>query len=135
MKSISTYLLFVGNQAGKAEEAINFYISLFDNSEIINIEYYDPDESEPESSVRIARFTLNNVEFMAEDSSLNHKFTFTPSMSLFIECESLDEINFVYQSLLKGGSELVPLENHGNSGKFGWLNDKYGISWQLNLAE
>ena len=135
MKSISTCLLFVGDQAGKAEEAITFYTSLFTNSHIVSIERYGAGEHEPEGSVKVARFTLNNIEHIALDSALEHKFNFTPSMSLFVECESLNEINTVYQSLVDGGSELMPLDNYGFSQRFGWVNDKYGVSWQLNFAE
>ena len=95
MRSITPYLLFVGDQAGKSEEAISFYTSLFDNSEIVHIERYGIDENEPKGSVKLARFTLNGIEHMAEDSSLNHKFNFTPSISLYVECESENEIDTV----------------------------------------
>lgn len=134
-KSISTCLLFIGNLAGNAEEATTFYISIFDNSRIMNIEHYGPDEDEPVGSVKIARFILNNVEYIAMDNALNHKFGFTPSMSLLIECESIAEITALYQTLAKGGSELVPIGDHSysDSKQFGWLNDRYGLSWQLNL--
>jgi predicted 3-demethylubiquinone-9 3-methyltransferase (glyoxalase superfamily) len=135
MKSVTTFLLFVGEQSGKAEEAINFYTSLFDDSQIINIDYYGAEEHEPEGSVRLAHFSLNGTELMATESSLTHEFTFTPSMSLFIECESMEEIERVHKSLVDGGAELMPLDNYGFSQKFAWVNDRYGVSWQLNLAD
>ncbi len=72
---------------------------------------------------------------MATESSLTHEFTFTPSMSLFIECESMEEIERVHKSLVDGGAELMPLDNYGFSQKFAWVNDRYGVSWQLNLAD
>ena len=125
--------MFVGEQAGKAEEAINFYTSLFDNSKILSVERYGAGESEPEGSVKIARFTLNGVEHMAIDST-PHDFTFTPSISLYVECASPNEIETTYQALLDGGKALMPLDNYGFSEKFGWVSDKYGVSWQLNLA-
>ena len=126
--------MFVGDQAGKAEEAISFYTSLFDNSRVINVERYGSGEDEPEGLVKAARFTINNTEFMAMDSALNHQFNFTPSISLYIEFESLEEIEYVFSALADGGSELMPLDNYGLSQKFGWLNDRYGVSWQLNFA-
>lgn len=134
MKSITTSLMFVGQQAGKAEEAVRFYTSLFPHSEIIVIQRYEAGEHEPAGSVKVARFTINGTEFMALDSHLNHKFTFTPSMSLYVECESVSEIENAFRTLAEGGSELMPLDNYGFSHKFGWLNDRYGVSWQLNLA-
>lgn len=134
MKSITTSLMFVGEEAGKAEEAIKLYTSLFPNSRVIEVQHYDAGEHEPEGSVKMARFLINGVEFMALDSHLDHKFTFTPSMSLYVECDSLGEIEEAFRALAEGGTELMPLDNYGFSKKFGWLNDRYGVSWQLNLA-
>lgn len=126
--------MFVREQAGKAEEAIKLYTSVFPNSKVIDIQHYGADEPEPEGSVKLARFTINGVEFMARDSHLDHKFSFTPSMSLYVECESESEIQGAFGTLAKGGTELMPLDNYGFSEKFGWLNDKYGVSWQFNLV-
>ncbi|MCH8490861.1 MAG: VOC family protein [Oceanicaulis sp.] len=134
MKSITTSLMFVGEQAGKAEEAIRFYATLFPNSEVIEIQHYEAGEHEPEGSVKMARFSINGIEFMALDSYLDHKFSFTPSISLYVECDSLDEIEEAFRTLAEGGSELMPLNNYGFSQQFGWLNDRYGVSWQLNFS-
>ena len=78
MKSILTSLMFVGDQAGRCEEAIKFYTSLFCDAEIIDIQYYTADEHEPEGRVKRAKFHINGREFMALDSHLNHSFSFTP---------------------------------------------------------
>lgn len=134
MKSIKTSLMFVGEQAGKAEEAIKFYTSLFPGSEISDLQRYKAGEHEPEGTAKMARFTINGTEFMALDSYLDHQFAFTPSMSLYVECESMSEIEKAFQALAEGGSELMPLDNYGFSHKFGWLNDRYSVSWQLNLS-
>ncbi len=134
MKSITTSLMFVGAQAGKAEQAIRFYTSLFPNSNVLEIQHYESGEHEPEGSVKMARFSINNVEFLALDSHLDHKFGFTPSMSLYVECDSEAEIEEAFNALVEGGSALMPLDNYGFSEKFGWLNDRYGVSWQLNLT-
>ncbi|MEM8502460.1 MAG: VOC family protein [Cyanobacteria bacterium P01_D01_bin.1] len=134
MKSIATFLMFVGEQAGKAEEAITFYTSLFRNSKIISIERYGADGNEPEGSVKVAKFTLNGVEHMAIDSHIEHQFTFTPAMSLFVECESMEELEKLHQALSDHGSELMPLDDYGFSKQFSWVSDRYGVSWQLNLA-
>ena len=136
MKSISTCLLFVGDQAGKAEEAMTLYTSVFANSEITNIERHSADNSdgETEGQVRVAQFTLNGVEHVAMDSSLGHKFTFTPASSLLVECESGAEFEKAHQALVDGGFELMPPDDYGFGQKFTWLNDRYGVSWQLKLA-
>ncbi|AIA76433.1 3-demethylubiquinone-9 3-methyltransferase [Halomonas campaniensis] len=135
MKAITTSLMFVGEQAGKAEEAVKFYISLFPGSQITDIQRYGAGEHEPEGSTKMARFTINGTEFMALDSHLDHQFNFTPSMSLHVECESTSEIEKAFRALAESGSELMPLDNYGFSQKFGWLKDRYGVSWQLNLTD
>lgn len=134
MKSISTFLMFVGDQAGSAEQAIELYTSLFKGSEIISIERFTEGEGQPVGFIKVARFTINGVTFIASENTGDHQFTFTPSMSLFVECEALQELKSAYKTLSKNGQELMPLDEYGFSKKFGWVNDRFGVSWQLNLA-
>lgn len=134
MQKTTTFLMFVGDQCGKAEEAIGFYTSLFKNSEVRNIEYFK--QGEPggiEGAVKHALFTIESQEYMAMDSSFKHEFSFTPSISIFVNCKSDEEINTLFERLSEGGGALMPLGDYGFSKKFGWLADKYGVSWQLNL--
>jgi predicted 3-demethylubiquinone-9 3-methyltransferase (glyoxalase superfamily) len=70
---------------------------------------------------------------MCIDSVVKHEFTFTPAISLYVKCDTVDEINRVFEKLSKGGSVLMPLASYPFSKKFAWLNDKYGVSWQLSL--
>ncbi|WP_237981148.1 VOC family protein [Bacillus thuringiensis] len=130
-QKITTFLMF----EGKAEEAMNFYTSLFDQSEIVNISRYDENGPGKEGSVIHATFTLNGQEFMCIDSYVKHDFTFTPAMSLYVTCETEEEIETVFHKLAQDGAILMPLGAYPFSKKFGWLNDKYGVSWQLTLAE
>jgi predicted 3-demethylubiquinone-9 3-methyltransferase (glyoxalase superfamily) len=64
---------------------------------------------------------------------VKHDFTFTPSFSLFVQCESDDEILRLASALLESGAALMPLGEYGFSRRFAWVNDRYGVSWQLNL--
>jgi predicted 3-demethylubiquinone-9 3-methyltransferase (glyoxalase superfamily) len=125
--------MFVGDQAGRAEEAMTFYTSLFKNSGITSIARYGPGGPDREGTVQHARFTLDGQEYMAMDSAHEHNFTFTPSMSIFVTCEAEDEIDNLFERLSAGGAVLMDLQNHGFSRKFGWVNDRFGVSWQLNL--
>ena len=134
MKSVTTFLMFVGDQHGKAEQAMGFYTSLFDGSRIVNVERYGAEEAEPKGTVKMAVFTLNGEEFMAMDSARPHPFTFTPAISLFVECESLEEIEKAYKGLSDGGTALMELGDYGFSKRFGWVEDKFGVTWQLNLV-
>ena len=134
MQKTTTFLMFVGDQCGKAGEAIKFYTSLFKNSEIKNIEYFSGDEPGGKKGlVKHAIFTIADQEYMANDSPMEHKFSFTPSISIFVNCENEEEINLLFQKLSEGGGVMMPLGYYGFSKKFGWLADKYGVSWQLNL--
>lgn len=127
--NIHTFLMF----EGRAEEAMNFYVSLFPTSRIVDVKRYGKEGPGKEGWVMVARFQLNGVEYRAIDST-GHAFTFTPSMSLFVECDSEAELDRLYGALIEGGQALMPIGNYGFSKKFGWVNDRFGVSWQLNLA-
>lgn len=134
MKDISTFLMFAGDQHGRAKEAIDLYVSLFPDSRIERLDLHGPGEHGPEGTVRTARFILNGRPFMAIDSAIPHAFTFTPSTSLFVDCESAEEVDRLYAALSAGGQVLMPLDDYGFSPRFGWVNDRFGVSWQLNLT-
>ncbi|MBS4196259.1 VOC family protein [Lederbergia citri] len=124
MSKATPFLMFQGN----AEEAINFYISIFEDSEITSLT-----RGGTEGSVMKATFTINGQEFMCIDSDIKHDFTFTPSLSIFITCDTEKEIDELFEKLSDGGGVLMPIGDYGFSKKFGWVNDKFGVSWQLNL--
>ena len=88
----------------------------------------------PEGTIRSAVFILNGRKFMAMDSAMPHPFNFTPSMSLFVECDTEEEIARLFRALSNGGEVLMPPDNYGFSQQFGWVNDRFGVSWQLNLT-
>jgi len=120
-QSITPSLMFVGANYGKAEEAMNFYVSQFKNSRIINLERYVPGEPEPVGTVKHATFSLNGEEFMAMDSNGVHPFTFTPAISFFTNCATQEEVDELWDNLSQDGEKS----------RCGWLADKYGISWQI----
>ena len=130
MQKITTFLMF----DGKAEEAMNLYISLFEKSEIVSITRYGPNEAGTEGSVLHATFSLNGQMFMAIDSSIEHAFTFTPAMSLYVMCESEQEIDRLFEELSRDGEIAMPLDTYPFSEKFAWVSDRYGVSWQLSLV-
>lgn len=128
-QKITTFLMF----EGKAEEAMTFYLSLFPGAEVRSLVRYGPEGPGAEGSVMHALFTLAGQEFMCVDSSVPHGFGFTPAVSLYVDCADEAEIDRLYAALSEGGGALMPLGNHGFSTKFGWVNDRFGVSWQLNL--
>jgi len=130
MQKTTTFLMFQNNNA---EEAINFYISLFENSEITSIAKYGTEGPGREGSVVRADFTLAGQNYIATDSPIKHEFDFTPAVSIFVNCGSAEEIERLWKDLSNDGRELMPLDNYGFSQKFGWTDDRFGVSWQLNL--
>ena len=118
---IIPFLMFVGEQHGKAEEAINFYTSLFDNAGITSLQRYGPGQGEPEGTLMPSQFKLAGQDFMAMDSALEHNFTFTEATSFFVNCESQDEVDELWKKFTAEGEE----------GPCGWLKDRYGVSWQI----
>ncbi|MGW0809928.1 VOC family protein [Nonomuraea sp. NPDC002799] len=129
-QKIHTFLMF---QNEDAEEAMNFYVSLFEDAKVVDVTRYGPGEPGKEGTVKHALFTLAGQEYMCIDSAVQHGFTFTPSVSLWVGCDSEEELARLYAALLEGGQPLMPLGDYGFSTKFGWVNDRFGVSWQLNL--
>lgn len=129
-QKITTFLMF----EGRAEEAIRFYMSLFDDAAIVSMTTYGPEGPGAEGSVQHAIFTLAGQTYMAIDSNVHHAFTFTPAISLWVECASAEEIDRLYGALAEGGEALMAIGEYGFSQRFGWVNDRFGVSWQLNLA-
>jgi len=128
--TVHPFLMF----EGKAEEAMNFYFSLFPAAKILDIKRYGPNQPGPEGSVMKASFSIGNQTVLCTDSFVKHGFTFTPSFSFFVDCASEEEIGRLSASVSEGGATLMPLGEYGFSRKFAWVSDRFGVSWQLNLA-
>jgi len=139
----TTFLTFVGDQCGKATEAINFYTSIFPNSAINNItKYTDGEPGGTPELIKYGTFTLNGTEFMVSESNYNHAWSFSPAVSIYISDTSEDMILSLFTKLSSNdGLVMVPLDNYAGEGdygfgrKFGWCQDKYGVNWQFVLTE
>jgi predicted 3-demethylubiquinone-9 3-methyltransferase (glyoxalase superfamily) len=133
LQKIMPCLMFVGNVCGKAEEAINYYVSVFKdapngsggdtNAEVL-ARYGKGDEPDKEGSVRYVRFSLLGQEFGAMDSAREHKFAFNEAISFIVPCDTQQQIDYFW--------ERLPADP--NAGQCGWLKDKYGLSWQITPA-
>jgi predicted 3-demethylubiquinone-9 3-methyltransferase (glyoxalase superfamily) len=115
MQKITPFLWFDDN----AEEAMNFYVSVFQNSKVGNVSRYGESGPGPKGSVMSATFQLEGQEFMALNGGPDFKFT--PAISLFVSCETQEEVDELWQKLSAGGKP----------GRCGWLEDKFGLSWQI----
>ncbi|MFI9103128.1 VOC family protein [Streptomyces fildesensis] len=128
-QKITTFLMF----EGRAEEALTFYTSLFEDAGVVDISRYGADGPGEAGTVQQATFTLAGQRFMCIDSYVKHEFGFTPAVSLFVNCDTEAELDRLYAALADQGTELMPLGSYGFSTKFGWVNDRFDVSWQLNL--
>ena len=115
MKKITPFLWF----DGKAEEAMNYYVSIFKNSKILGVTRYGEEGPGPKGTVMTAAFELNGHEFTALNGG--PQFTFSPAISFVVHCETQQEVDELWEKLSEGGEEQ----------NCGWLKDKYGLSWQV----
>jgi predicted 3-demethylubiquinone-9 3-methyltransferase (glyoxalase superfamily) len=116
-------LLFVGDVAGRAEEAIRFYLSVFQDARLGMIQRYPPRmEPDKEGTVMFADFMLEGQWFAAMDSAYEHKFAFTEAISFLVQCDTQEEIDYYWKKL-----SAVP-----EAEQCGWLKDKFGVSWQIS---
>jgi len=121
-QKITPMLMFVGKQSGKAEEAINFYASVFHDAKIGDTFRHGANEApEKEGTVKYASFTLEGEQFAAMDSARQHNFTFNEAISLMVNCETQQEIDHYWEKLSADPKAEA----------CGWLKDKYGLSWQV----
>lgn len=114
----------------EAKEAANFYISLFDQSKILNITVI---KDTPSGDAEIVNFELAGQRFSAISAGPYLKFN--PSVSLMVACSSVDEVNTKWKALSEGGVELMPLGEYPFSKWYSWIQDRYGLSWQLMLVD
>lgn len=125
--NIRTYLMF----DGVAEEAMNYYVSLFPNSVVLTSQKYE--EGDSKGKLYLGTFTLAGREFMCIDTPLKHEFGITPAISIFVDCDSAVEQEALLEALSTDGEMLMPLADYGFSTRFAWVQDRFGVSWQLNL--
>jgi predicted 3-demethylubiquinone-9 3-methyltransferase (glyoxalase superfamily) len=121
-------------QDGRAQAALDLYFATFPDSRMVRVERYVEGDPSPAGTIKVAVFTLCGREFMCSDSPIKHDFSFTPASSTFVDFDSEEELDRAFGVLSEGGQVLMPLNNYGFSQRFGWLNDRFGVSWQLNLA-
>lgn len=128
---ITPSLLF----AGQAEEALTLYASLFPDSRIEFMQLYGPEfPGGPEGKVAFATASIAGHAVAAMDSSVEQPFSFTPAISFFVEVPTEAEVDRLFDALADRGEVLMPLDQYPFSAKYAWVQDRFGVSWQLSLA-
>ena len=111
---------------GPCEEALTFYAAAIPGARIVSL------DKKPDGTVAMARLSVAGLEIMANDSPPVHDFDFTPSSSIFLTVEGPEEVDSLAAALGEGGKALMPPDDYGFSRRFGWVQDRFGVSWQVN---
>ena len=132
--SVTPFLMFEGS----AREAVEYYVETFatvvGDATIDRMELYGPEGPGPEGTVAACVFTVAGQQIRAFDSFAPHEFTFTPSISFFVELSRSEDVRVLAAALGAGGAELMPPDDYGFSELFAWVADRWGVTWQLNAA-
>lgn len=126
MTTIRPFLMF---QGGVAAAAVDLYVSTFDGAVLSSVPHADP-----QHGIQLAELVLKGQHVLVSDSSVQHAFDFTPSTSLFVDCDDRAELERLTEVLGAAGKTYMPLGEYGFSTAFAWVGDRFGVSWQLNLA-
>lgn len=129
--SVHTHLMF---QNGRALEALRRYAEIFEGAFTIDeLDTYDESAAGPTGQVQLAVCTLLGQRITCIDSPIRHEFDMTPAISLFVECGDEDELERLFGALAEDGQVFMPLDDYGFSRRYGWVQDRFGVPWQLNL--
>jgi predicted 3-demethylubiquinone-9 3-methyltransferase (glyoxalase superfamily) len=129
--SVHTHLMF---QNGRALEALRGYQEIFDGEFTIDeLDTYDEKAAGPTGQVQLAVCTLLDQRITCIDSPVQHNFDMTPAISLFVECGDEHELERLFAALAEDGVVFMPLDDYGFSRRYGWVQDRFGVPWQLNL--
>jgi predicted 3-demethylubiquinone-9 3-methyltransferase (glyoxalase superfamily) len=129
-QELRTFLTF---QGGAATAALELYQDVFADFELVEIERYGPGDAGPDGTIKVARFRLAGSDFSCADSPVDHAWGFTPAVSLWVECDDDGELERLFDRLSEGGVVFMPLDDYGFSTRFGWVGDRHGVTWQLNV--
>ena len=124
MTTAHTFLMFQGQCA----EALEFYAATLPETRVLSL------GKKPDGTVAMARLSIAGLEVMANDSPPVHDFTFTPSISTFLGVEETDQVDALAAALSVEGKVMMPADDYGFSRRFAWVQDRFGVSWQINAA-
>lgn len=131
MASIGFHILF---QNGLAKQALERYSEIFDDYTLDRLDIYEADSGGPEGQVQVADFRVHGQRFVCIDSPIQHEWDMTPGIAPFIECDDDAQMERLFDALADGGQVHMPLGDYGFGRRFGWVEDRFGVSWLLNIT-
>ena len=129
-KRTSTMLMLRGH----TEEALNFYVTLFDGAQITYMDYFGPEDRIMKGKVRLAHIDLLGQSYLCTDSPFDPQYPLTPAISIYVECTTKKEFKLLLDKLSVDGDNVVPVRKVDDKNHFGWVQDRFGLSWQINYA-
>lgn len=131
MIKVKSQLMF----QGRAQEAIDLYSSVFKEFNVGTIARYGEGEPVTAGTFKLAQVSFAGQDMLIFNSPPVHEFSFTPSMSIFVDFDNVEELETAFAKLSENGQIMMPLDNYGFSKLYGWVADHFGVSWQLNLPQ
>ena len=128
--ALTPFLMFTG----RAEEAMDFYVATFPDAEVLEIDRYGAEEPDREGTVITASFRIGEQRLRCIDSPPVHAFDFTPAVSFAFDCDDEAQLDGLFAKLSDGGAVLMPADAYPFAKRYAWVNDRFGVSWQLRLA-
>jgi predicted 3-demethylubiquinone-9 3-methyltransferase (glyoxalase superfamily) len=129
-KSVNPFVMFP--KTAHAEEAMQFYASVFPDARVERLERFAAGEKGKQGTVKSGALAIAGQTIMFLDSPVVHAFDLTPAISFFVVCESAAEVRRLAAALGEGGKEFMPVDNYGFSDLFAWVGDRFDVNWQLN---
>jgi predicted 3-demethylubiquinone-9 3-methyltransferase (glyoxalase superfamily) len=125
------FLTFQPSRGHTATEAMAFYTGLFSDGAVLSEQRRAPDAAMGAGTVEVAEFVVAGQHVRCSDSPVEHAWDFTPAVALWVTCASADEQRTLVDGLAEGGTFFMPLDDYG-FGPFAWVQDRFGVSWQLS---
>ncbi|HEY2052899.1 MAG TPA: VOC family protein [Solirubrobacterales bacterium] len=127
--TLAPFLMF----EGAAADALDLYVSAFDDAEVVDVKRFGEEGPGEVGTIEAAVLRIGDQRVRLFDSPVEHAFGFTPAVSLFVELGSVEEVDAAFATLSSGGGVLMGLDAYPFSPRFAWINDRFGVSWQLSV--
>lgn len=133
MNQAMPFITFQPGRGQMAAEAMDAYLKVFTDGQVISDTRYGPDGPGAEGTVIMAEIEIAGQRLRLSDSFVDHEWDLTPAMSIAVDCESTVELQRLFTALSEDGTVFMPLDDYG-FGQFGWVGDRFGLTWQLGLG-
>lgn len=133
MNQAVPFITFQPSRGQNAAEAMETYLDIFADGRVVSDNRYGPDGPGAEGTVIMAEIEIAGQRLRLSDSFVEHEWNLTPAVSLMVDCESTEELERIFAALSVQGTVFMPVDDYG-FGLFGWVGDRFGLTWQLGLA-